>query len=77
MCAEAKFLGKEIPTIEQWIEMLASMPGNAEQKAQAINIPMIDCIDAADGLITDYDSGCAYLWSSSEGNNADAYCITL
>lgn len=38
--AEAVFLGKTIPTIEQWKKMVESVPGNAEEKAQALNIPM-------------------------------------
>ena len=75
-CKEAEFLGKEVPTIDQWMAMLAIVPGNAEEKAQALNIPLTGCRDAdGDGFCNaDVFAG---LWSSSPGGDGSAHCAIL
>ena len=75
-CAEAKHLGKAIPTIDQWMEMFASIEGGAAQKANTLSIPMAGYRDAANGEF--YSAGdYAYFWSSSPIGNVSAYWTVL
>lgn len=74
--AEAKYLGKVVPTIDQWIEMLGSVPGNTEEKAWALNIPLVGYRNADDGEFC--GSGLyADFWSSSSGGKQSARCVVL
>ena len=75
-CAEAKFLGKEVPTIEQWMEMLESVPGNVVEKAEALNIPLAGCRNAFNGEFIDADVY-ADCWSSSPKSAEVAHCAVL
>ena len=63
-CVEAKYLGKKIPNLSQWMEMFASMPGDVETKIQVLNIPLVGCHSAGDGKV--YGANLyADIWSSS------------
>ena len=75
-CAEAKYLGKEIPTIEQWMEMLESVLGNDEEKAQALNAPLAGWRNAGYDEFY-YVGGYAKFWSSSPGGDEYAHCAVL
>lgn len=69
---EANHLGKTIPTIEQWLEILASIPGSVEKKAQALNTTLIGWRSIDTGRfcnIGDY----AHLWSSSPFGSEGIY----
>lgn len=74
-CAEAEFLGKKIPTIDQWTEMLAMVPGSAEEKAQRLNIPLVGHRYPIGGKFS--EPSFALLHSSSSKDEKNAYCITL
>lgn len=75
-CKEAEFLGKEVPTIDQWMEMLASVDGTAEEKAKALDIPLAGYRYASNGgfyFAGDY----AGLWSSSPGGDGSEHFAIL
>jgi hypothetical protein len=75
-CTEAKFLGREVPTIDQWIEMLASVEGDAVQKAQTLNIPMAGSRYAVGEKF--YNAGVfADVWSSSPKGDEQAHYASL
>lgn len=75
-CAEAEFLGKEVPTIDQWMEMFASVEWDAVQKAEILNMPMAGYRNADDGKF--YNAGdYAYVWSSSPKGDGYAHCAFL
>jgi hypothetical protein len=70
--AEAIYLGKKAPTIDEWMKMLASVNGSVEEKAKALGIPLSGFHDAKDGTFRE-EGDRAYLWSSPEdvlGNDA-------
>lgn len=72
---EAEFLGKKIPTIEEWMEMLASIPGTAEEKAEVLGISLAGYRNAnTDGFSSADDY--ANLWSSSPDISSSSPDIT-
>lgn len=74
-CAEAEFLKRKIPTIDQWIEMLWSVPGESDEKARILNIPLSGYRNAYNSYFH-YDLELANVWSSSlESNGAARYVI--
>lgn len=62
--AEAKYLGKRIPTDDEWIKMLESVNGNSEEKARELNIPLVGL---RDGHYNEFVEGgdFVHMWSST------------
>lgn len=69
--AEAKHLGKRLPTIDEWMTMLGSVSGDAAAKAQALGIPLAGYRNAGGGVLFDVGRY-ADLWSSSPDGDVHA-----
>lgn len=62
--AEAQFLEQEIPTIDQWMEMLATIPGSIKDIMNVLNSPMTGCRDATNNIFLSFSSYVDF-WSCS------------
>lgn len=74
-CAEARYLGKRIPTPQEWLEMMGAVEGSVIEKAKALNIPMVDHRDAHDNKFENDND--AVLWAHTGDDNRHPECIIL
>lgn len=73
---ESKYRGERLPTTEELLESINSIPWNCIEKAKAMDIPFAGYRLAGGGEFDD-EGVIAYLWSSSPDGGGDAQYVCL
>jgi len=73
---EAEYRNERIPTIDELLEIINSIPWDCKEKAKALNIPFAGCRDA-DGGEFHGEGDFSDLWSSSPGGEVGAHYACL
>ncbi|MDD2916862.1 MAG: hypothetical protein PHH70_03390 [Candidatus Gracilibacteria bacterium] len=75
---EAEYLGVTIPTLEEFIKIFATISGDAVQKAQVLNFPLIGYRNMNNGEFVSIGKRAAFWTSSCDGEiMADSICLQV
>lgn len=74
--AEAKYLQKKIPTIDEWTEMLNTVNGSAKDKADTLHMPLAGFRHAETGVYYAIDEY-ANFWTSSQNSDKSSTYVYL